>query len=828
MTIRNLDALLRPSSVALISERKGPSPIGLAAVRNLVSAGFKGDLFFVDPTHDFLEGVPCLPDAASLPKAPDLAVIDMTAHSIPALVDFLGRMGTRAAVILSEGWTDGTGDRELKDVLLDAAEPHLLRIVGPGSLGIIVPLIGLHASVVPSQPLPGSLAFIAQSDAVASAVFDWAVSRDIGFSHFVCLGDMVDVDYGDMLDYLANEYRTRAILLHMEKVTHARKFMSAARAAARLKPVIVLKGGRHREKIPEAESHMSAMVSSDAVHRSAFRRAGMLRVNDLREFFDAVETLASARSVVKDKLIIVSNGVGTGVLAADVLLDEGGSLAELSPETQSRLEAILPQGRCHGNPIDIRWDASPERYADVLGVIEEDSRSNAVLLLHSPSAAASGAEVARTIADTVRASLKKAGSPQVLAGWLGGAAAAEATRICIENGIPAYETPMDAVRGFMQLVRYRRNQEMLTQTPPSIPSAFVPEPDRVQRAIDRVPPEGEHWLTSIDAREILDAYRIPVMPDGEPTKRRLPDFELIIGMVEDPQFGPIILFGHGGTAVEAIQDTALALPPLNMHLARELMERTRVVRLLNGRRGKQTAVLESLALTLVKVSQLVCDTADIVEIEINPLMADAERVSVLDARIKVKRSSANKTVATATQRLAIRPYPRELEEVVQLPHGGALLVRPIRPEDEPALQRLFAVLSPEEIRMRFLHPMRTLSRAAAVRFTQIDYDREMCLVLASQALPGEAELYGSASISADPDNQRAEFAILLRRDMTGMGLGPMLMRRIIEYAKHRGVRELYGDVLSENRAMLRLCNAFAFTTRSDPDDSSIKMISLAL
>ncbi len=896
MTIRNLDALLNPSSAAWIGAAGPLSAMGEVAAKNLISSGFGGPLYIVHPSLDVLEGLKCHASVGHLPGAPDLAVICAPLECVPPMIAELGERGARAAIVLStgRGGAPAAGDGELGNALLEAARPFLLRILGPGCLGIMTPSLHLNASAAHINALPGQLALVTQSEAIGSAVLDRACSANVGFSHVVSLGEMLDVDLGDMLDYLANDPQTRAIIVYLERVTHARKFMSAARAAARMKPVIALKGNRRREDLLDARSDAAALACSDDIHGAAFRRAGMLRVYDLLELFDAVETLGLAAPTLGDRLTIVANGRGAGLLAADAVLDEEGVLADLSHETVSRLSSCLSATRPVGNPIDLPEDASPEQYSGALTILLED-RPGPLLFLHSPSAAVPAADIARALIGVLRPTPQKSRSYPVLTCWLGGKAVAEARALCVENSIPAYDTPASAVRGYMQLIRYQRNQGLLMQTPPSIPSDFTTDTEKVHEIINRALAEDRRWLTEVEAKTILAAYAIPVVPTYEvstpeeaskaaaeihgpvalkilspdithkcvvggvsldletpdevlhtaeamlscvrkscpdarilgltvqPVIRRLLGHELILGMVEDPQFGPAILFGHGGTGVEAIRDSSLGLPPLNMHLAREVMSRTRVFRLLEGEGGAAPADMAAIALTLVKLSQLVCDVAEITEIEINPLLAHSEGVVVLDARMRVRR-----TVAPALQRLAIRPYPKELERIVQVPDGGRYLLRPIRPEDEPGLQKLFAALSPDEIRMRFLHHMRTLPRELAARLTQIDYDREMALVLVPVPPAGDEELLGSVRITADPDNQKAEFAILLRGDMTGMGFGPMLMRRIIDLARARSIRELVGDVLAENQPMLRLCSAFGFTKRRDPDDPSVFAVSLVL
>lgn len=898
MSVRNLEYLLKPSSVALIGASPKPSSVGAVIFQNLFTAGFKGNIFSVNPYYENIRNIKVYPDVSSLPKAPDLAVIATSRKLVPEIITKLGERGTKAVVVITSGIGTGGSERdiELCNAMLEAARPHDLRIVGPNCLGLMVPHWHLNASMAHLHPLSGNIAFVAQSGAVQTALLDWATSRNIGFSYFISLGDMVDVDFGDMLDYLATDLQTRAILLYMEAITSARKFMSAARTAARMKPVIVVKAGRCAEGAKAAACHTGAIPGEDAIYEAVFRRAGMLRVYDMQSLFDAVETLAMMPGpITGDRLAILTNGGGVGVMATDTLIERGGRLAELSPEAMARLNAVLPGTWSHSNPVDIMSDASASRYADALEVLLDEDGVDAVLVLKCPIAVTSGIDVAHAVIDTMKKHKAKNRLPVLLTSWLGEAAAAPARRLFAEKRIPTYKTPADAIRGFMHMVRYRRSQDILMETPPSIPEIFTPDTEQVQRIIAQVLAEDRRWLTEIEAKTVLAAYGIPtVMPHAAKSPEeaaalardmrggvalkiltpeignesnacdvalnletpdivqetaaamiehireayplaRIPGFmvqpmthrphahQLLIGMINDRQFGPVIFFGHGGTAADVIQDKAYALPPLNMHLAREVMVNTRVHKLLEGYRCIPPANKDSIALTLVKVSQLITDIAEIVELEINPLLADEEGVMVLDARIQVAG-----TTLSAAQRLAICPYPKELEETIILPDGSTMLIRPIRPEDEPGFQKIFESLSPYEIRMRFLHPMQTLSHSQAARMTQIDYDREMALVLAGKNELGEEELYGSVQIIADSKKESAEYAILVRKDMAGKKLGRLLMVRIIEYARSRGLKEIFGQVLSENRAMLRVCEVLGFKVKHDLDEPGVVMVSLAL
>nr|WP_220128393.1 bifunctional acetate--CoA ligase family protein/GNAT family N-acetyltransferase [Desulfosalsimonas propionicica] len=889
--------MFHPGSVALIGASQKPGSIGTLIAHNLVESGFTGDIFFVNPKYKEIEGRCVYPDVDSMPKAADLAVIATPPDTVPRLIEKLGKRGTRAAVVISAGFRERGNENGSRICarMLDAARPRLLRIVGPNCLGIMVPGDGLNASFGHIHPLSGKIAFAGQSGAVQTSILDWATSKAIGFSHFISMGNMSDVDFGDVLDYLAGDFRAGAILLYIENITHARKFMSAARAAARMKPVIVVKSGRHRESAHAAASHTGALAGTDPVYDAAFRRAGVLRVTDMLALFDAVETLAMSRPFHGDGLVILTNGGGMGVLATDVLMDKKGRLAELSQETTKRLSRVLPPTWSHGNPVDIIGDAPSGRYADALRILLEDKNIDAILIINCPTAMVSGTEVALAVVDTLAKSPVRSSPPGIFTSWLGIDSAGEARKIFSKNKIPSYETPGEAVRGFMQMVRYRRGQNLLMETPPNIPEAFEPDTETARRIIRQALSMGGQWLTEIEAKAVLAAYKIPVVKTFEATSpeeaaaisdglsgflalkilspdiphksdiggvalhlvpgrgvaeaarnmmekisRKRPDAkiygfsvqpmvnrpnanELIIGVVNDIQFGPVILFGQGGTAVEIIRDMEIAIPPLNMQLAREAMSRTRVYRLLKGYRGKPAANMQSIAMTLVKVSQLICDIAEIQELDINPLLVDENGVIALDARIRAISSSI-----PAQQRLAIRPYPRELEEEITLADGQKFFLRPIRPEDEPALLALFSSLSREAIRLRFLHAMKTLPHEFAARLTQIDYDREMALVLCDPALPSASPLYGTVRLAADPDNERAEYAVLIHGDWTGRGLGTLMMRRIIDYARQQGIGELYGEVLAENRGMLKICNALGFSKRHHRDAPELVLVSLPL
>ncbi len=895
MSIRNLEHLFQPGSVAVIGASDRPQSLGATLMRNLLEGGFAGPIWPVNPKHASVAGRPAYPDVASLPQPPDLAVICTPAPTVPGLIDALGRRGTRAAVVLTAGLsaTTAPGGPSLRQAMCDAARPYLLRILGPNCVGLLVPGIGLNASFAHGAALPGNLAFISQSGALTTALLDWARSRDIGFSHFVSLGDSTDVDFGDVLDYLGSDPDTRAILMYVESVQAARKFMSAARAAARNKPVLLVKAGRAPAGAKAAASHTGALAGSDAVFDAAVRRAGMLRVATLTDLFVAAETLARARPFKGDRLAIMTNGGGAAVLAADALALGGGSLAELSAASLQRLQDFLPPTWSQGNPVDIIGDAPAGRYVRTLQVLLEDPGAQALLFMHAPTAIVPSADIARACVP-----LMQAATQPVLGCWLGGHAVDEARSIFADAGIPSYDTPEQAVGAFLQLADFHRNQALLMQAPPSLPQAFAPDLAAARRVIDEALAAGQPLLSEPQAKALLAAYGIPVVETrtvvdeaaaaqaaaqiGFPVVLKIlsPDIshksdvggvaldlqtpqevtlaaiamlrrvhalrpdaqvagftvqamvkrphahELIVGAATDPIFGPVILFGQGGVAVEVIADRAVALPPLNLALARDLVSHTRVSRLLAGYRDRVAIDHAALHLTLLKVSQLVCDCPEVVELDINPLLADDRGVIALDARVKVLPASS-----TGAQRLAIRPYPAELEERIDFDHRS-VLIRPIQPEDEPRLKAFFADALPQDLRLRFFMTRRELARSELARFSQIDYEREMTFIAVAPAGQGDeasddAGMLGEVRVVTDPDNQRAEFAIMVRSDLKGRGLGHLLLAKMIRYLRSRGTVVLAGECLRQNGAMRKLASGLGFQVTPN-DDGETLSLALAL
>jgi acetyltransferase len=887
MSVRNLDKLFAPRSVALIGATPRPGAVGAVVAHNLRRAGFAGELMLVNPHHRTIDGLEVYPNVASLRQIPDLAVIVTPAAGVPCLIGKLAERGTRAAVIITAGFGElGQQGQALQQAALDAAKPHLLRIVGPNCIGIMVPRLGLDATFSHLAAPAGDIAFLSQSGAMITAMLDWAAPRGIGFSHVVSLGDMADVDFGDMLDYLAADPHTRAILLYVEGITHGRKFMSAARAASRLKPVLVLKAGRSNAGARGATSHIGGLAGSDAVYDAAFRRAGMLRVGTMAELFDAAETLALTREQIGERLAILTNSGGAGVLATDALVAAGGQLAALSEATVADLNRLLPATWSHRNPVDIIGDASEKRYGDALAALTGDPEVDAILVLNCPTALAKPEGAARAVIDTLAPAGPALRGRNVITAWLGERSARAARQLFAGARIATYETPDSAITGFLHRVHHRRNQELLMETPPVRLDTFEPNRVAAQQVIATALTAGKSWLDPEETSGILAAYGVPLVAnhfaadpeqaaslaatvgfpialkirspdiahksdvggvalnlvstegvrreaegmlervrtthpearlDGflvQPMVRRPGAIELFVGLVEDATFGPLLAFGQGGIAVEIVSDTSLELPPLNALLVHRLMARTRVWQLLQGYSGKPPANIEAIVEVMIHLGQLAADQPEIRELDINPLVANAAGVVALDARLRIAPA-----LSPGLARLAIAPYPKELESTERLRDGTVLRLRPLRPEDEPLLHDLAAHMSHEDLRLRFFTPVQGLSHGVAARLSQLDYDRELALLaeLSGMAL-------GVAHFFADPDRLRAEYAIAVRSDWKGRGIGYLLMTRLLDIARERGIGELVGEVLRENQPMLQMCRELGFALVPQLADPTIVLV----
>lgn len=893
MSTYHLQSVFRPQSVAVVGGSPRERSAGRAVMRNLRATGFPGKVAWINPRYGEIDGIHTVKRLKDLDWVPELVVITAPASIVPQVVATAAERGVAAAIILTANLGQGPGS--LGEQVEAAARPKGLRILGPHCLGVIAPHARLNASIAAHFPQAGDLALISESSAIAAALVEWGVARSVGFSAVVSLGDALDVDFGDLLDYFATDYRTRAILLYVEHIRDARKFMSAARAAARAKPVVVVKSGRHIRIDPDGDTHVQALASSDAVYGAAFNRAGLLRVGALDELFTAAETLGRLGTFPGRRLAILSNGGGVGRLAVDQLLALRGSLAELSPGTVAELDAVLPEGWSRSNPVDIVVDADGERYAAAIDALMSDPGNDAVLVVNVPTAFTSSADAAQALTRTLGLRPRHHRDKPVFAVWLGNDDQATATLNAAR--VPTYPTEAEAVRGFQHLVRYRDAQAALMETPPSLPQDFVVDAAAARAIVEAALAAGQQWLDPIATHQLLTAYGIPSAPvmqardahdamdlaqplleqgatvavkvfsadiphksdvdgvrlnlgtlqsvqaaagsilarahelrpdariDGvlvQPTIVRPKARELIAGIADDPTFGPVVVFGRGGTAVEVIDDKALALPPLDLRLAHELIGRTRVSRILKAYRDVPAADERAVALILVKLAQLAADIPEVRTLDINPLLADRDGVIALDARVAIA-PSRKLHKGRGHPRFAVFPYPKEWERTITLSDGAPAFVRPVRPEDDALFRAFFARVTDDDLRLRFFQSVKHFSHEFIARLTQLDYARSIALVAID---PRSGDMLGAVRLHADADYDRGEYGILIRSDLKGHGIGWRLMAIMIEYAQWLGLNIVEGQVLRENSTMLAMCQALGFKTKLDPDDPTVMVVTL--
>jgi acetyltransferase len=897
MSTYHLKNLLSPRSVALVGASPRQTSVGRAILGNIRKANFKGEFGLVNTRYREIDGVTTVDSLGKLPFAPELVVMTAPANAIPGLVNEAGKKGAAGALIITAGLGHGAGS--LAEATERAARTYGMRLIGPNCLGIMMPGANLNASFAAHMPCAGNLALISQSGAIATGMVEWAAQRAVGFSGIVSIGDQLDVDIADLLDYFALDSKTRAILLYVEAVKDASKFMSAARAAARIKPVVVVKSGRMAQGAKAAATHTGALAGSDAVYDAAFGRAGILRVSDLRELFDCAETLGRVESPPGKRLAILTNGGGIGVLAVDRLAELGGIPAEIGPATRERLNAVLPPNWSGSNPVDIVGDADAARYAAALELLLADASNDAILVMNVQTAIASADDIAATVTGLIgkyHQQHQRSAKP-VLAVWVG--ADPKVIDLLSGAGIPNYPTEDDAVRGFMHLVRHRELVAALAQVPPAMPSEFAPATGTARAIVAAALADSRQWLDPVEIKRLFEAYEIPMVPtfaaaDAEQAVAHASELlargatvvlkimsrdivhksdvggvvlnltsadavraatadilarakelrpqarisgvivqamvlrpkarELILGLADDPTFGTVIVFGRGGTAVEIINDKALALPPLDLQLARDLIDRTRVSRLLRAYRDVPAVKPDAVAMVLVKLAQMAADIPEIRELDINPMLADENGVLAVDARIVVGQV-ARKFAGSGPANFAVRPYPSQWQRHIEVKDGWRVFVRPIRPEDEPQIHEFLRHVTSNDLRLRFFAPMKAFSHEFIARLTQLDYARAMAFVAFDEA---SNEMVGVVRIHSDSVYESGEYAILLRSDLKGRGLGWALMQLIIEYAKSEGLKVISGDVLRENTVMLEICRSLGFEVKADPVEHGICNVKLKL
>ncbi|MBV6657557.1 MAG: bifunctional acetate--CoA ligase family protein/GNAT family N-acetyltransferase [Devosiaceae bacterium] len=899
MSLHNLDAFFGAQHVALIGASPRAGSVGRAFAENLLAEPGGRRLSFVNPNHSDVLGHPCVPALNALHAVPDLAIIATPPESVPGLIAEAKLAGVRSAVVVS-GCSGG--DRgALRRAMRAAAKGSDLRILGPESQGLWAAASGLNATLAVAPPQPGTLGLIAQSGAIMNAVLDWGNAVKVGFSKAISLGDASDVDLDDLLDHLAYDVRTRAILVCVETIGDPRRFYSAARAAAKVKPVVILKSGRHRKPERKLATHSALLATEDAAYDAAIQRAGLLRVHDLDGLFDAAEALVRLKrpSETGKRLAIVTNDGGIGILAADRLLDHGGTLAGLGDEALASIQPFAPLHWSGTMPLDLDTALPLEHHDTVIEALIDDPQNDAVLVAYSPNRLSGGVEQAKRLADLIARKTKDRSRPKpVLVSWL--ERDPDALAAFDEGNVARFRTPGDAVRGFLDISRYASAQRELSETPPALPQDLASaDVARVRSICDGAIEQDRTWLNPTEVADVLATYGIahaapiraadaeaarqaadtllgahravavkidsPDLPhksdvggvvldlahpehvaaatDGlfERVKARTPNtriegvtvqpmidtsggLELILGLADDPVFGPVIVFGRGGVAVEAIGDTTLDLPPLDMRLAHQMIERTRVARLLKGHRGHSPLDEDAVADGLVRLSQLSADVPQLRRLDLNPVLVTASGIMVLDARMQVERGAVGDATFDTNPRFTIRPYPRNWERRLGLKDGSQVFVRPVRAEDEPAFRDFFAKTDREDLRLRFFSYVRDFSHKFIARLTQIDYARDM----AFGAFDGSGELIGVVRLHADPEREAGEYAILLRSDLKGQGLGWLLMKLVIEYGQAERFKRIEGQVLAENTTMLSMCQALGFSLKRDHNEPEIVECKLVL
>lgn len=879
-----LKRIFEPRTVAVIGASNNEGSVGYALIRNMIGSGFKGTVYPINFKHKSIYGVRSYAKLSDTRDEIDLAVIATPASTVPDLVKECGEYGVGGVVIISAGFMEaGEGGHQLTETILGYARKYNIRIIGPNCLGFIKPSIKLNASFANKMALPGKIAFISQSGALCTAILDWSVEKNVGFSYFVSIGSMIDVGFHDLIDYFGNDPKTSSIVIYMESLTYTRKFMSAARAFARTKPIIVLKAGKSAAGAKVALSHTGTLAGNDIAFEAAFQRAGIISVNTIEELFNAAQALAMQPRPKGNRLAIVTNAGGPGVLATDQLISLGGELAKLSKETYDELNKSLPAVWSHGNPVDVLGDATALRYKEATEAVLKDKGVDGVLVILTPQSMTKADEIGREIV-----LLGNKNTKPILASWMGQKDVDEGCEILEEGGIPVFRIPENAVNTFMSMYNYTRNIQALYETPSSIPQIFNPDTIKNHVLIKAIMDEKRYVLTEDEAKEVLTNYHIPiakhkvaasetevsgicadigfpvVMKIASPdithktdtggvilniknedaaieaynailisAKQAKPDanivgvlieemvskkYELIIGSKKDPIFGPVIVFGMGGVAVEVFKDLNVGLPPLNMALAQRIIEDTKIYKLLKGYRGMKGADIEAIKYLLYKFAYLVMDFPQIKEIDINPYVVDDTGGLVLDAKIVLDENVDADNIKTYSH-LVVSPYPRELITEWKTSDDTDVLIRPIKPEDEEMERELFRRISKQTEYFRFFGFIGEVTHEMLTRYTQIDYDREIALVAIVEEDDKEG-IAGVVRLVSDSNNEAAEFAILVADHWQGKGLGNKFMNLIMEIAKERNIKKIYASVLNANTIMLHMFRKRGFTIKLEDGSSS--------
>ncbi len=884
-----IQRMLDPKTVALIGATEKEGTVGRAAMENLLLSKER-KVFPVNPKRRTVLGVDCFPTVTAIPKEIDLVMIATPARTVPGIVEECGKAGAKGVIIVSAGFKEvGKEGKKLEHRIREIKKQYRMRIIGPNCLGVIRPNNSLNASFLKASPEPGNIAFISQSGALGSGILDWAMNTHIGFSMFASLGSTIDVDFGDLIDFLGDDPETKSIMMYMEGVGNAKKLMSAARGFARSKPIIVIKPGRFPESVQAALSHTGSMAGDDQVYDAAFRRAGVVRVHEISELFNAAEVLDSRNLPKGPRVAIITNAGGPGVMATDTLLESGGKLARLSDESIVELNSLLPTFWSKSNPIDLLGDADIDRYLNAMTVCQKDSGVDGILCIYTPQGAATPDELAQAISEKADRLCK----PTITA-WIGGKRLEEGRQIFLQNNIPSYETPEEAVKTYVCMYNYSRNLELLYETPAELPVDQAPPKNNLKAIIQKSVKAGRAVLSEEESKKFLFNYGIPVAkpmvarnadaalrmareieypvvlkivsPDishktdvggvsvGIDSDQKLKeefdkiiqsarahvdkdriqgisvqkmlrkiDYEIILGTKKDKDFGSLILFGMGGVEAEIFRDFSIGLPPLNQTLARRLMEETKVYRILQGYRGRPPADMRQLEQILVSFSNLIVDFPEIAEMDVNPLAISGGQACALDARIVLDSDVLEGT--SPRPDLVITPYPTRYVIPWKLVDGTPVILRPIKPEDEPLEYEMLTTLSKETLRQRFFQVIKEIPHEMLVRFCNIDYDREMAIV--AEVEEGEQRrIIGIGRLIIEADLKSAEFAVVVHDDYQGRRLGYKLLDTLIGIAQEKNLDKIYGVILNENKRMLQVCEELGFTKK--PLEQGLVQAELAL
>ena len=890
MNTHKLNNIFNPKRIALIGVTTNPNSVSGKVLINLVSGGFRGVVYPVNPEHEAVMGIPCYPDVKSLPKIPDLGIICSPAEKVPAAVRLCGEAGIRGIIIISAGFRE-TGEAGLKleeTVRSEIKKFDGMRVLGPNCLGIIVPSLKLNASFAAEMPRQGNIAFISQSGALCTSVLDWAIEGKIGFSYFVSIGNSMDVEFGDLIDYFGDDENTNCIILYIESIQNPRKFMTAARAFARKKPIIVYKAGRFPESAQVAASHTGAMASEDAVYDAAFQRVGLARVYEIGDIFSVAELIGRSRFPHGPRLGIITNAGGPGVMATDALIASNGVLAKLSDETMQKLNENLPEYWSHGNPVDVLGDARAKRISKAAQIVLEDKNVDAILVILTPQAMTNTEATAREISALVTTSRKP-----ILAAWLGGQSMHKADDILVEAGIASYRTPEQAIKAFMTLVAYSKNLKTLYETPKDIPVEFSIDREKMRQKFNKLIRDKGAILSEDVSKLILESYGIsttrPVLaqtPDeavkiaektGYPVvlKIQSPDIthksdvggvqlnlgnekllkaaferimdsvrlkrpdakvegitvqkmvaekdavELILGIKKDSVFGTILMVGMGGITAELFQDKALGFPPLNERLAMQMLESLKIYPLLKGYRGSPAKNIDRLIQILIRLSYIAADYPEITELDINPLLVTTGDVLALDARILIDTLIAG-TEQIPFAHLALHPYPEKYVRKVTLRNGKEVLLRPIKPEDEPLWLEMIGNCSRESLYSRFRYFFQWQSHEVATRYCYIDYDREVAIV-AEIKEDNKRKLVGVGRLIADPDHETVEYAILIIDAYQKKDLGNIITDFCMEIAKKWNLKKIVAQTTTDNKRMISVFQKRGFSVHTDTNDSTVEV-----